>query len=817
MRRSRVRALAFLTAILAPLAAQREPAQTAAIAVDYPDQNSVFPPDMAAPTFLWRDPAAGVTEWRIDVEFSGGAPAIHVKSRGERPHPGAIDARCIAVTNKLPQPTPEQAAWHAWQPDADTWTAIKRHSFEHPATVTISGFADGTAGGPVSRGRVTIRTSKDPVGAPIFYRDVPLMPSELKKGVIKPLSPAAIPLVAWRLRDVGESSSRLVMGGLHTCANCHSFSADGKTLGMDLDGPQNDKGMYTIVPVGEQMTIRNQDVISWPSFRELGESGVRVGFMSQVSPDGRYIATMVKGAMYVNNFKDYRFLQVFYPTRGILAWYDRETGRLQALPGADDPRYVHTNAVWSPDGKYLVFARAEAKDPYPPGWQLAAYAGDPNEMPIRYDLYRIPFNGGRGGRAEPIAGASDNGMSNSFPKVSPDGRWIVFVQCRNGQLMRPDSRLYIVSAGGGEARPLRSNTALMNSWHSFSPNGRWLVFSSKSRSPYTQMYLTHLDEDGNDSPGILIEHATAANRAVNIPEFVNIPPRGIAKIDVPAVEYYRLLDLAWEFAVKGQYDAAIAEWDKALSLDASDPKVHINLGAVLVRGGRLDEAVAHFEKALQLNPGFTEAHNNLGVILAQTRRFDEAIAHFRKVLEASPDSAAVHSNLGRALAEKGRFVEAVAHFRKAVELKPEFAEAHLNLANGLYFWQGKAAEALAEWREVLRLEPDHVPVLNQAARVLATDPEAGVRSGAQAVDLAGRAARVSGGQDPEILDTLAAAYAEAGRFPEALETARRASDLAARHNRQALAGALKVRAALYEARTPYREVRHVRTAASPAK
>ena len=69
---------------------------------------------------------------------------------------------------------------------------------------------------------------------------------------------------------------------------------------------------------------------------------------------------------------------------------------------------------------------------------------------------------------------------------------------------------------------MRCNTPLMNSWHSFSPNGRWLVFSSKSRSPYTQMFLTHIDENGNDSPAILIENSTDANRAVNIPEFVNI-------------------------------------------------------------------------------------------------------------------------------------------------------------------------------------------------------------------------------------------------------------------------------------------------------
>jgi Tol biopolymer transport system component len=123
-------------------------------------------------------------------------------------------------------------------------------------------------------------------------------------------------------------------------------------------------------------------------------------------------------------------------------------------------------------------------------------------------------------------------MSNNFPKVSPDGRWIVFVQCHNGQLMRPDSQLFIVPFGGGQARRMRANTPLMNSWHSFSPNGHWMVFSSKARSAYTQMYLTHLDASGNDSPAILIDNTTAANRAVNIPEFANIDPDGIEDIQV---------------------------------------------------------------------------------------------------------------------------------------------------------------------------------------------------------------------------------------------------------------------------------------------
>lgn len=908
--------------------------QPARITIDYPLEGSIFPPDFAAPTFLWRDEAESASAWLIDVAFSGDSAGIQVRSQGEPLRIGEIDPRVIAETNELPRLTPREAAAHSWKPEAETWAAIKSHSVKRPAVVTITGFRDGDPSHTVSRGRVTIQTSKDPVAAPIFYRDVPLMPSETEKGIIKPLPRAGIPLIAWRLRNVGESRSRLLVTGLHTCANCHSFSLDGKTLGMDLDGPRNNKGMYAIAPVRPQMSIHNEDVISWTSFLGEQEGSLRIGFMSQVSPDGQRVVTMISGReadqgtsgslangvppemrrhrnkvisnFYVANFKNYGFLQVFYPTGGILAWYSRVERKLQPLPGADDPRYVHTSAVWSPDGKYLVFARAEAREPYPEGRKLAEYANDPNETPIQYDLYRIPFNGGKGGRPEPIAGASRNGMSNSFPKVSPDGRWIVFVQCRNGQLMRPDSQLYIVPAKGGKARRMRCNTPLMNSWHSFSPNGRWLVFSSKARSPYTQMYLTHIDNKGRDSPAILIENATAANRAVNIPEFVNIPPDGLMKMDVPAVEFYRVFDLAWELAEKGQYESAIREWRKALELSPGDARVYMNLGVALVRAGKpdegikncqqaldidpgnpeahlnlgialagtgkLDEAITHYQKALEIDPDYPEAHSNLGVALAGKGKLDDAIARYREALEVKPDYAEVHSNLGVALARTGKLDEAIAHFQKALEispnsaevhnnltralakagkideaiarfqqvletnpdsaelhnslgvalvwkrradeaivqferalaLNPELTEAHYNLGDTLYYLQGKVPEALAHWREVLRKQPNHLPVLDQAARVLATSSDADLRNGDEAVVLAERAVQLSGGRDPAILDTLAAAYAEAGRFPEAIETASRALTLAMEGNKPSMAETLKTRVALYKDNTPLR-------------
>jgi len=903
------------------------PHKPAFITIDYPEGGTIFPPDFTAPTFLWRDPSEKAKMWSIRVSFADQSEDVRVMSGGERMQVGEIDPRCVAETNEIPRLTPAQASAHTWKPDLATWEMIKERSRAGPATITIAGLRDRDSTEPVSRGSLTIRTSSDPVGAPIFYRDVPLIPSETQKGVIKPLAQGALPLIAWRLRDVSQPVSRTMMEGLPTCANCHSVSRDGKTLGMDVDGPLNDKGLYAVVPIRPHTSIRNEDVITWRNvYKGQLRGKLRVGFMSQVSPDGQYVMTMIAdpgvsqtdsqrrarpedliSTYYVNNFKDYRFGQVFYPTRGILAWYSRATGRMLPLPGADDPHYVHTDPTWSPDGQFIVFARAEAREAYPPGGKMAAYANDPNETQIKYDLYRIPFNGGKGGKAEPVQGASQNGMSNNFPKISPDGRWIVFVKCRNGQLMRPDSELYIVPAAGGQPRRMRCNTPLMNSWHSFSPNGRWLVFSSKGRSPYTQMYLTHLDEQGQDSPAILVEDATKANRAVNIPEFVNVPPDGLLKMDAPATEFYRLFEVATTLAEKGEYQAAVSELQKALKINPDDARArsklgvalartgrfdeavsecrkaaeldpayadahmnlgialaqkgkpneaipqfekslqlspdnteaHANLAAALMSEGRIDEAIAHCRKALSVNPEYTLAHANLAIALTRSRKLDEAMPHFEKALAANPDSVELHYILGRALAEKNRVDEAIPHLEKVLAANPGSTELHYNLAhllvaarrfeqaiphfeiilriapgyrqarydlgNALYFVPGRMADAMAIWSELLRQQPDNPIVLNRIARVRATSFDASFRNGPEAVRLAQRAVQLTRSQEPTFIDTLSAAYAESGRFPDAIQTAREARDLAAKKNNAALATALSSRIALYQGQKPFRE------------
>lgn len=689
--------------------------ETAALSIDYPLNGSVFPPEITSPTFLWHD-ASPATRWEVSIASANGQPAMHLRASGELFRRGAVDAAAGPAAD-LP---PEIASAHTWQPEAAEWEKLKRLSVSAPAIITIEGFAED--GAPVSHGSVQISTSADPVGAPVFYRDVPLMlPSADQKGPITPLPQSALPLIKWRIRDIAKPESRVVMENLPTCANCHSFSRDGKVLGLDMDGPRNDKGLYAVAPVSRAMTIATKDMLHWSSFRlneeaRAGEAAVkRFGFMSQISPDGRYVVTSIgpphatnKNAkeepgfvpgildrLYSTNYRDLAFTQVFYPTRGILAWYDRKSRTMKPLPGADDPEYVQTSAFWSPDGKWLIYSRAVARDPYPPGAPKPLHANDPNETQIQYDLYRIPFNGGLGGKAEPVAGASRNGMSNNFPKVSPDGKWIVFVECKNGLLMRPDSRLYIVPFAGGKARPLNANTRRMNSWHSFSPNGRWLVFSSKARGPYTQLMLTHIDANGNDTPAVLLENSTAANRAVNIPEFVNLPPgETIAKIDPQATEFYRLFDLAFQQMESGNMPEAIRLMRETVGRDPSDALGHYVLATALSGNNEEEAALVEYRKAVECEPANPNYLDHLAISLDLNGDSAGAAAMLRRAIAADPTSAEYQFNLGVVLEARGEFAAALDPLIKSVEYSGGrnwrcFAELAKSLAK-----TGRSADAI---------------------------------------------------------------------------------------------------------------------------
>lgn len=779
------------------------PASEAAITVDYPSRNSLFPPDMISPLFQWRDANPAATVWRVEVLFSEHGPKIREWSAGEKMAIGPVDDSLVGYVP--PTLTATQAAAHSWRPDAKAWDEIKKHSQRGPATIRFAGYRNKDDKQPVSTGQVTIQTSTDPVGAPIMYRDVPLIPpppESEERGVIKPLPDSVLPKIKWQLRWVSDTQSKVVMTGLPTCANCHSLSRDGSTLGIDVDGPQNDKGLYALIPIKPVSTISNNYVIHWSAYSDEN-SQKRFGFMSQVSPDGKFVVTgidvphghgtRVVDRLYNGFYRNYGFGQVFYPTRGVLGWYSRDTKMLTPLPGADDPNYVQTSAFWSPDGRYLIYSRAAAKDPYSPGQKASTYANDPNETQIQYDLYRIPFNDGKGGKPEPVLGASQNGMSNNFPKVSPDGKWIVFVECRNGLLMRPDSKLYIVPFEGGTARPLSSNLAVMNSWHTFSPNGHWLAFSSKTPSLYTELYITHIDESGNASPAILVENATASNRAVNIPEFVNVKPGGLERIDHPATDFYQLFDAAVQLSDKKQYDAAVLGWQKAVSLDPDDARAHNNYGIALAGAGKVNDAVEEYRKSLSLNANSSQTENNLGSVLAQQGNLTEARQHFENALRINPDNVSAKVNLADALAaEGGHAEEAIDLLRQALETAPNSPDGQNGLGIALAHARN-LEEATTHLQRAVELAPQDAGYRYNLGRVFAARSMF-----ADALPQFQEAARLGNQQDPTVLQMLAAMQSEMGQYADAVTTARAALKLAQQQQNDALAASLEANLARYQ-------------------
>jgi tetratricopeptide (TPR) repeat protein len=253
---------------------------------------------------------------------------------------------------------------------------------------------------------------------------------------------------------------------------------------------------------------------------------------------------------------------------------------------------------------------------------------------------------------------------------------------------------------------------------------------------------------------------------------------------------------------QGHMEEAMEQYHKAIQINLNCFEAINNLGNALFQKGNVDEAIAHFQRALQINPDYVEAQNNLGNALLQKGSVDEAIAHYQKALQIKPDSMESHNNLGNALRKKGRVDEAIVHYQKALQINPDYAEAHNNLGNA-FRQMGRMDEAIVHYQKALQIKPDNAEVQNNLARVLATCPQASLRNGNKAVELAQRANQLTGDGNPVVLGTLAAAYAEAGRFPEAVKTAQRALQLAETQSNTALADAIRSQLKLYQAGIPF--------------
>src|SRR5437764_1515508 len=256
---------------------------------------------------------------------------------------------------------------------------------------------------------------------------------------------------------------------------------------------------------------------------------------------------------------------------------------------------------------------------------------------------------------------------------------------------------------------------------------------------------------------------------------------------------------------KGQLDDAIVHYRTTLQMQPNFWDADYNLGTALLGKGHVDEAIFYCDKAVRMQPNDPDAQVALANALLQKKRIDDAIAHYQKAVAIRPDYFLARYGLGHALLEGGKFDAALEHSRAALLIQPNNADCHTILAIALDE-EGQSVEAVKHYEKALQISPQSVSALNNLAWLLATGSNASLRNGARAIQLARQADQLSGGTNALVLRTLAAAYAEAGQFGKAIESARTAMQLGRSQRADSLVTELQQQIALYELALPYREM-----------
>ncbi len=384
-----------------------------------------------------------------------------------------------------------------WMPDQRLWERIKRLGTNKYSFLEIRGcvYKKGRRiGETVYVDRIRFRISPYPLDNIIVYR------------LVSPLfHPQKTPDIYYR--HVDSFKRRLFVAGKDIyCTNCHFF-------------PKR----ADIRPEEERLAIAVRDQL--PSRKAMGKAkrilgiydfatgkgktfGINSFFMSW-SPDGKKVAVTMGRTVSIRPCITLETQQFFVLGSDIYI-VDVDNNRVRPLRGASEPDYMENFPTWSPDGKYIIFCRSRE----PKRGALDT---------IRFNLYRIPYKNGKGGKAIPIKGASFNGKSNYAPRYSPDGKWVVFNQADSASLVEPTSDLWIFPADmSAPPRELECNVDYaMDSWHSWASNSRWLLFASKrDDGVFARIYITEIDDNGHASPPVRLPLRDDPMMCFNVPEFL---------------------------------------------------------------------------------------------------------------------------------------------------------------------------------------------------------------------------------------------------------------------------------------------------------
>ena len=446
----------------------RERVPSRLLRISYPPDGAVFPPNFCEPCVEWDDAVDNL--WQVTVGVSG------------------TSFRWSFVT--------EERRW--WFPK-EVWKVIREKAVANDGWIQVKGVRRISeykrAAGVIRASPVVhFRISEDPVDRFIVYRLVyPQFQAQKTPDTF--------------IRDLRSFEVRpFLLARQRYCFSCHTFSSKTGTEGMMsikmrfMAGRERPSGVGIL-----DMASGKGWKITFP-FPHKGFT-----FMSW-DPTGSKLAISANQSFASSTPVIHETQELDY-TSSDIAVYDLSQDRVILLPGASSPDYIEIYPAWTPDGKRIVFSRVKA---------------GVSARIVRFDLYVVDYDDGRGGTPVPVEGASLNGRSNYYARFSPDGRWMSFCMADQGSLIEPSSDIYLLPGDlKGPAHRLECNADYAaDSWHSWSSNSRWLAFASKRDDGiYARVYLTHIDEEGHASPAIRLPVKDLPLKSFNLPEFLAREPR----------------------------------------------------------------------------------------------------------------------------------------------------------------------------------------------------------------------------------------------------------------------------------------------------